>query len=218
MQEKGATMADINSLETKLTSSIQTEFKKFHDMLETLKTSKETSLALPSKPLVLRGITHDVDPELIKGKQLPLDGKRDASSSSNHQNTPSSQDEVPKGYNATTPPSQYHTPDPIIPHPQVSHRGDPPLLKDYTFSQWQYMMKSHVCSSSIELWRIIQVGYKPHDPTNLTRREVVEAQLDATALYMIQKAVGNKDMPRIQHLTTAKETWDGLSELFVGND
>ena len=85
-------------------------------------------------------------------------------------------------------------------------------------SQWKYVMKSHVCSSSIELWRIIQVGYKPHDPTNLTRIEVVEAQLDATALYMIQKAVGNKDMARIQHLTTAKETWDGLSELFVGND
>ena len=79
-------------------------------------------------------------------------------------------------------------------------------------------MKSHVCSSSIELWRIIQVGYKPHDPTNLTRREVVEAQLDATALYMIQKAVGNKDMSLIQHLTTAKDTWDALSELFVEND
>lgn len=92
MQEKGATMADINSLETKLTSSIQTEFKKFHDMLESLKPSKVTSLALPSKPPVLPGITQDVEPELIKGKQLPLDGKGDATSSSNHQNTSSSQD------------------------------------------------------------------------------------------------------------------------------
>ena len=34
----------------------------------------------------------------------------------------------------------------------------------------------------------------------------------------IQLAMGKKDMPHIQHFTTAKEAWDALSDLFVGNE
>ena len=79
-------------------------------------------------------------------------------------------------------------------------------------------MKSHVCSSSIELWRIIEEGLHIGDHTNLTRREVVDSQLNATALHMIQLGVGPKDMPHIEHLNTAKEAWDALTDLFVGNE
>jgi hypothetical protein len=56
------------------------------------------------------------------------------------------------------------------------------------------------------------------DPNNLTRREVVDSQLNATALHMIQIAVGSKDLPHIQHFSTAKEAWQGLSDVFVGNE
>ena len=35
-------------------------------------------------------------------------------------------------------------------------------------------MKSHVNSASIEIWRIIEVGFKVVDLSNLTRREVVD--------------------------------------------
>jgi hypothetical protein len=56
------------------------------------------------------------------------------------------------------------------------------------------------------------------DPNNMTRREVVDSQLNATALHMIQNAVGSKDLPHIQHFSTAKEAWQGLSSLFVGNE
>ena len=79
-------------------------------------------------------------------------------------------------------------------------------------------MKSHVCSSSIELWRIIEEGLHIGDHTNLTRREVVDSQLNATALHMIQLGVGPKDMPHIEHFNTAKEAWDALTDLFIGNE
>ena len=59
-------------------------------------------------------------------------------------------------------------------------------------------MKSHLCSASVELWRIIEEVFKAHDPTNLTRREAVDSQLNATALHQLQLAVGEKDMPLIQ--------------------
>ena len=53
-------------------------------------------------------------------------------------------------------------------------------------------MRSHVSSASIELSRIMQAVFKVVDPTNLTRREVVEAQLIATALHMLELAIGEK--------------------------
>ena len=79
-------------------------------------------------------------------------------------------------------------------------------------------MRSHVNSASIELWRIIEVGFKAVDPSNMTRREVVDSQLNALALNMIQTAVGGKDMSPIHHFTTAKEAWDALFEVFVENE
>ena len=65
-------------------------------------------------------------------------------------------------------------------------------------------MKSYFNSASIELSRILQVGSKPVDPDNLTRREVVESQLNAVAIHMIKQAVG-KEKHQIEHCITAKE-------------
>ena len=42
--------------------------------------------------------------------------------------------------------------------------------------------------------------------------------INATSLDLIRVAVGDKDMHHIQHCTTAKEAWDCLTEVFVGND
>jgi hypothetical protein len=112
----------------------------------------------------------------------------------------------------------WNSPDPSIPHPHINNRGDPPKLDALNFGQWQYQMISHMRSSCIELWRIVEEGFKAVDPNNLTRREVVDSQLNATALHMIQIAVRSKDLPHIQHFSTAKEAWQGLSDVFVGNE
>jgi hypothetical protein len=55
------------------------------------------------------------------------------------------------------------------------------------------------------------------DPNNLTRREVIDSQLTATSLHMIQIFMGSKDFLHIQHFYTAKEALEGLSDVFVGN-
>jgi hypothetical protein len=51
----------------------------------------------------------------------------------------------------------------------------------------------------------------------MTRREAVDTQLNATALAMIQKSLTPKDMSHIRTCSTAKEAWDYLTNLFVGN-
>ena len=58
----------------------------------------------------------------------------------------------------------------------------------------------------------MQKGYKPFNPENLTRREVVDHQLDSMALHILQQAVGEKELPHIQQFSTAKETWNALEE------
>ena len=83
----------------------------------------------------------------------------------------------------------FYSPNPPIPHPHINNRGDPSRLNPSCFTNWQFSMRSHVNSASIELWRIIEVGFKAVDPSNMTRREVVDRQLNALALHMIQTAV-----------------------------
>src|SRR3954468_10086688 len=79
-------------------------------------------------------------------------------------------------------------------------------------------MRTHERNSCIELWNIIEHGLFIGDPTNLTRREIVNSQLNATALHMIQQGLGTKDYPHIEHFSIAKEAWDALTVLFVGNE
>ena len=105
--------------------------------------------------------------------------------------------------------------DPPIPHPHVNIRGDPPKLDTAMFANWQFLMTSHMNSACIDLWRIVQEGFYVHDPSKLSRREVVDKQLNATALHMIHVAVGEKYLAHIQHLTTAKEAWDTLTDTWV---
>ncbi|KAK1558137.1 hypothetical protein QYE76_017536 [Lolium multiflorum] len=54
-------------------------------------------------------------------------------------------------------------------------------------------------------------------PRRLTRRDVVDDQLNATAINMIHMAITPKDRAHIRSLKTAKEAWDKLEKLFLGN-
>ncbi|KAK1687147.1 hypothetical protein QYE76_047995 [Lolium multiflorum] len=119
-------------------------------------------------------------------------------------------------YSTVAPPLVY-SPDPPIPHPRINPRGDPPSLNPNAFSLCQTKMKSYLNSSSIELWIIVVEGYKPHNPNGLSCREVVDFQLNATALYMIQQAVSDDDRPYIEKATTAKDAWDIPDEVFLGS-
>ncbi|MDF9518940.1 hypothetical protein, partial [Bacillus cereus] len=88
--------------------------------------------------------------------------------------------------------SHQYTLDPPVPHHRITLLGSPPPLDVSAFTSWQHSMKSYFNSASIELRRILQVGFRPVDPDNLTRREVAEAQLNAVAIHMIEQAVGKE--------------------------
>jgi hypothetical protein len=47
--------------------------------------------------------------------------------------------------------------------------------------------------------------------------EIVDKQLNASTLHLIHMALSEKDNALVWTLTSAKETWDGLTDLFIGN-
>src|SRR3954467_9544653 len=197
------TMEDLRNLETRLSSSLVNEVK---NMLEQLLKDKEGS-SPPSpeedQPSILPKGNTSVSPE-----GMVVGGKLDNVNSSTH-------NDGGKGEHHDS----WYSPDPPIPHPHVYNRGDPPKLEESaTFAQWQSLMRTHMRSSCIELWNIIEHGLFIGDPNNLTRKEVDNSQLNAPALHMIQQGLGTKDYPHIEHFSISKEAWDALTVLFVGNE
>jgi hypothetical protein len=73
---------------------------------------------------------------------------------------------------------------------------------------------------SIELWRIIEQGFHPtsKDLTNLLPWEQIDKQLNASALHLIHMSLNEKDKAFVRNITSAKEAWDALMNLFIGNE
>jgi hypothetical protein len=74
-------------------------------------------------------------------------------------------------------------------------------------------MSSQINCSSIELWKVNEDGLKVCDPKNLTPRELMDKQVNAFAINIINLALSEKD----KALTTTNETWNHLKKLFIGN-
>ena len=74
---------------------------------------------------------------------------------------------------------------PPLPSPYYAHVGNPPMLDASSFANWQFLMRSHLSGASTELWRIVEEGYYPVDPSDITRGEYADKQHNATALNHI---------------------------------
>jgi len=209
-QATTASMADLKLMETSLISSMDTKFAEMRELITQLasgKVPKETT------PLDESATSNDGETEEGKGEKKGVEHiETDPKVSSTSTTTPEGGKPEYHGV-----PFVY-SPDPPIHHTRINPLGPPPKLNALAFATWQHLMKSHINSSSIELWRIIQEGYKAVNPNNLTRREVAEKQLNASALHMIELAVGESGLHHIQNVSTAKEAWKCLEVAFLGNE
>ena len=101
--------------------------------------------------------------------------------------------------------------------PHVNNLGNPPLVDRSRFTNWKASMKSYVCSSSMEVWRIIDKGYYPKDEKNLSSSDLIDQQLDANAQHMLERAMVNEGVEHIRSLPNAKAAWDHLLDMYDGN-
>ena len=214
MASTPATLDDLKKLESSILSQMQAMMSELlAPKPNPIVDPKVSTGGSPSKanPFPLLGF----DP--AKDKSLEEDKLGDTGTPS-PQGKEETKGEGHLGDNHAVPPPGSYAANVPIPMPHIVSQGSPPLLDSTSFENWQFLMQSHVRSSSTELWRIIKEGFKPYNPSNLTRREVVDDQLNATALHMIHLAVSPKDRAHIRTLKTAKEAWDRLDELFLGNE
>ena len=57
----------------------------------------------------------------------------------------------------------------LVPSTHLNHVGPPPkIVKNEDFDSWVYRFKRHLNHVNTNLWRIIEEGFYPHDPSNST--------------------------------------------------
>ena len=169
-----ATMADIKAIERSIGSALEARFLELQNLILQLKDNKDLP---PKPPLEDTLASNDGDSEEAKEKRKRDEEEKlkNYSEAAHKGSTSTSPNAKPEGkdgeYHAV--PLQYSLDTPV-PHHRITLLGSPPPLDASAFTSWQHSMKSYFNSASIELWRIIQVGFNPVDPGNLTRREVSE--------------------------------------------
>jgi hypothetical protein len=205
---KLASMEDIKELKLSI-SSMNDSIGELRDMM--------ISFMQDNKPHISPTTTTEVGTPVVQKTSLGAPPEAETKDEEGSGETLAKIDPNTMGVYSAVAPLPVYSPDPPVPHPRINQRGDPPELTPNDFSLWQTKMKSYLNSSSIELRMIVMEGYKPNNPNNLSHREVVDCQLNAIDLYMIQQAVGEDDRPYIEKATTAKAAWDILSEVFLGS-
>jgi hypothetical protein len=189
--------------------------------LDTLKSSMRLELKAMFEEYFGKKSPGLTDPNTTPSVDLPLEKVKPSNhgspSTKNNGALPKENDGPAKGA-SIPPPNTYSTLPVHYPMPHINNMGSPTKLDSRNFIKWQGLMKSHISSSSTHFLRVIQNGFAPHDPLNLTGREEVDEQLNATAKYLLQQAMSGTHTAHINNLSTAKEVWDYLTMLFVGNE
>ena len=182
----------LDTLKTSMTTTVESMFNKF---LEGLK--------LPTSPLKVGDPANKVtDANSDKGE-------------ANSEKSPSTSGRNGTGIYAHVEPPVYKGP---IPSTHLNHAGPPPkIVKNEDFDSWVYRFKRHLNHVNTNLWRIIEEGFHPHDPSNFTPRETADNQFNKNSLFIIQDAIPLEDIAHLRPFTVAKEAWHHVVSLYKGS-
>ena len=206
---------EISNLNTEITTNLNVS------MRDLMREMFKEFLGKPDSPKV--DLAPAVD-DLEKGNTLPstdlvkANGKANANPEAKDSAGGTSTSGKPLGVYASVPSEQVYTS--VHQHvslPHITNMGAPPKLDPKDFPNWQYSMCSHMSSCCVFLIDILEQGFTPQDPHNMTPNEKANHQLNATAMHMIQTAAGPNYTTHIRMCTTAKQCWENLHNLLLGN-
>ena len=155
------------------------------------------------------------------GKDKPSLNEEDPDKEGDENNDdPPIKDDTSRGHSPGIPHPTSYVSGRHLQMPHLASCGPPPPLDASSFANWQDNMRSHINFVSIELWRIIEQGFCPtsKDLTNLLPWEQIDKQLNASALHLIHMSLTEKDKAFVRNISSAKEAWDILTNLFIGNE
>jgi hypothetical protein len=133
---------------------------------------------------------------------------------------PPKKDDTSRGHSPEIPHPMSYVSERHLQIPHLASCGPQPPLDAYSFANWQDNMRSHINFVSIELWRIIEQGFHPtsKDLNNLLPWEQMDKQLNASTLHLIHMSLTEKEKAFVRSITSTKEAWDALTNLFIDNE
>ena len=84
---------------------------------------------------------------------------------------------------------------------------------------WSARMKLFLLAQGLEVWQIVEDGYTiPSDLSTLSIVEKRRYDCKSRAASIIMGPVVDSELIKIVHLSTAKEMWDKLQNVFLGDE
>jgi hypothetical protein len=176
------TRADFNSLMTQMVSMME-EIENNKTKIESL-----TSGTSSTTPPALADTSGKGDP-LNKEKPLECDLERLGEVEGDEDTT--KKGGTYRGHNSEVPHPTSYVSGRHLQMPHLASCGPTPSLDASSFASWQDNMFSHINFVSIQLWRIIEQGFKPtsKDLNNLLPWEPIDKQLNASTLHLIHMSL-----------------------------
>jgi hypothetical protein len=179
------TKSDFNTLMTQM-GAMMAEIQSHRTQLDALASGmSSTTPWTPVDPSDTPTLNED-DPEKIEGDE-----------DTNKGNTPREQ-------GSGIPPLVSYVFGRHLQMPHLASCGPPPPLDASRFANWQ---DNHINFVSIKLWRIIEQGFHPSskDLNNLQPWELIDKQLNASALHLIHMSLSEKDKAFVRNITSSKD-------------
>jgi hypothetical protein len=184
--EDAITKEDFNNLMTQM-EAMMVEIQSHKTKLEAL-----TSGTSSTTPPALVDASDKGDP-LNKEKPLEVDLEKAGEVEGDEDTT--KKGDMPRVHNSEIPHPTSYVSGRHLQMPDLVSCGPLPPLDSSSFANWQDNMHSHINFVSIELWRIIEQGFHPtsKDLNNLQPWELIDKQLNASALHLIHMSLSEKD-------------------------
>ena len=94
-----------------------------------------------------------------------------------------------------------------------------PVFTGSNYVIWSARMKLFLLAQGLEVLQIVEDGYTiPNDLLTLGTVEKRRYDCNSRAASLIMGAVVDSELVKIVHLSTAKEMWDKLQNVFLGDE
>ena len=94
-----------------------------------------------------------------------------------------------------------------------------PVFTGSNYAIWSARMKIFLLAQGLEVWQIVEDRYTiPSDLSTLSTVEKRRYDCNSRAASLIMGAVVDSELIKIVHLSTAKEMWDKLQNVFLGDE
>ena len=188
--------------------------EEFNVALDTLKTSMTAEVKSMFTEF-LEGLKLSTSPMKVGDPTNKVTDATSDKGEANSEKSPSTSGRNGTGIFAHVEPPVYGGP---IPSTHLNHAGPPPKYeKGVDFDNWVYRFKRHLKHVNTNLWRVIEEGFYPHDPSNFTPREAVDNQFNESALFIIQDAILPEDLPHLRPHAMSKDAWQCVVSLYRGS-